>query len=163
MKTCNYCIFGAWTYYIWFNGHIPDEYLPDAIKKNRLYQNHTIFILWWHTKLRYSPSSSFKIICNKPFHKIRQRTVGLPCLVTSCVSSWGNVLGLVHPSIHLSMSLNTLIAKPFDIWTLDIILMHHLIQGSKIETHQYQDWVRMFGCSDTMTLRTSIYPLRGNN
>ncbi len=76
MKTCNHCIFWSWTFYIGFNGHVPDEYFPDAIKKNWLYLNHTISILWWYAKLRYSPSSIFRVICNKPFHKIRQRTVG---------------------------------------------------------------------------------------
>ncbi len=45
IKTCNHCIFGAGTFYIGFNGHLPDEYFPDTIKKNRLYLNHTISIL----------------------------------------------------------------------------------------------------------------------
>ncbi len=75
MKTCIPCIFRAWTFYIGLNGHVPDEYIPDVIKKNWIYLNHTISILWWHAKLHYHSASSFRVICKKPFHKIRQRTV----------------------------------------------------------------------------------------
>ena len=34
IKICNPSIFQTWTFYIGFNGHIPDEYFPDVIKKN---------------------------------------------------------------------------------------------------------------------------------
>ncbi len=99
MKTCNHCIFGAWTFYIGFNDHVPDEYFPDAIKKNQLYLNHTISMLWWYAKLCYSSSSSFRVICNKPFHKIRQQTVasqtlhvGLKQNITSGTQTYKKVL-----------------------------------------------------------------------
>ena len=86
MKTCNHCMFGAWTFYIGFNGQVPDEYSPDAIRKNWLYLNHTISLLCWYAKLRYSSSSSFRVICNKPFHKIRQQSVRvLPTWCTWCI------------------------------------------------------------------------------
>ena len=87
MKTCNHYIFEARTFYIGFNGHLPDEYFPDAIKKNWLYPNHTISILWWYAKLCYSSSSSFRVICKKPFHKIKQRTViiFLPAFTEICL------------------------------------------------------------------------------
>ena len=75
MKTHIPYIFEAWTFYIGFNGHFPDEYFSDAIKKNRLYLNHTISLLWWYAKLHCNSSSSFRVICKKPFHKITQRTV----------------------------------------------------------------------------------------
>ncbi len=75
IKTCNPSIFQAWIFYIRFNGHVPDEYFPDVIKKNWLHLNHTISILWWYAKLHYCLLTSFRVICKKPFHKIRQRTV----------------------------------------------------------------------------------------
>ena len=74
MKDCNLSIFEAMTFYIGFNGHVPDEYFPDDIKKNRLYLNHSISIIWWCAKLHYCLSSRFRAICNKPVHKIMQRT-----------------------------------------------------------------------------------------
>ncbi len=77
MKTCNHSIFETWTFYIGFNGHVPDEYFPDVIEKTRLYLNLTISILWWYAKLQYCLSSSFRAKCNKPFHKIMLQTVGI--------------------------------------------------------------------------------------
>ena len=83
MKMCNPSIFEALTFYIGFNGHVPDEYVPDVIESNRLYLNLTISILWWYAKLHYHSSRSFRVISKKPFHKIRQRTVGaILCIMT---------------------------------------------------------------------------------
>ncbi len=45
IKTCYPSILETWTFYIGFNGHVPDEYFPDVIEENRLYLNLTISIL----------------------------------------------------------------------------------------------------------------------
>ncbi len=34
MKTCNFSICETWTFYIGFNGRVPNEYFPDVIEKN---------------------------------------------------------------------------------------------------------------------------------
>ncbi len=44
MKSCNPIELESWTFCIGCNGHIPDEYLPDVIKKNLIHPNLTISI-----------------------------------------------------------------------------------------------------------------------
>ncbi len=45
MKICNPSMFEALTFYIGFNGLVPDEYFPDVIESIHLYLNLTISIL----------------------------------------------------------------------------------------------------------------------
>ena len=45
MKICNPSMLEALTFYIGFNGPVPDEYFPDVIDSNQLYLNLTISIL----------------------------------------------------------------------------------------------------------------------
>ncbi len=59
------------------NGHVPDGYFPDVIKKNRLYPDLTIFIWLPAAKLHNSVLSSFRAICRKLFRKISEPTVGV--------------------------------------------------------------------------------------
>ena len=77
MKTCNPSTWETWTFYIGLNDHVPDEYFLDGIQKHWLHLNLTISILWEQVKLNYHMFSGFRVICKKPFHKIRQRTVVL--------------------------------------------------------------------------------------
>ncbi len=81
MERCFPITQGTWTFPIGCNGHVPDEYFPDVIKKNWLYPDLTISIWLPAAKLHNSMLSSFKAICRKWFRKISERTVG-DCFTT---------------------------------------------------------------------------------
>ncbi len=65
----------TWTFPIGCNGHVPDDYFPDVIKKNWLYPDLTISIWLPASKLQNSVLSIFRAICRKRFRQISEPTV----------------------------------------------------------------------------------------
>ncbi len=61
----------AWTFRIGCKGHVPDEYIPEKIKKNLLYPNQQCIQIP-ALKLHNSFFSSFRAIFRKPFRKISE-------------------------------------------------------------------------------------------